>query len=119
MPCTIFCLLKKLKKQGELLLRCEELRDALWTICDTRYDDAGAVLQRSADDGAVMDHLALLGVHAAAAVQVELDRCAAGRLPSTRQHDSWDWCKHTQLSPPSQAQATFSATCCAWTVNSQ
>ncbi|KAF8067189.1 SPEF2 [Scenedesmus sp. PABB004] len=62
---------------GELLLRCEELRDALWGVCDARHEEAEAARLRLAGDGAAAEHVALLGQHLTALVQVELDRFLA------------------------------------------
>jgi hypothetical protein len=43
--------------QGELLLRCEELRDALWAVCDARAEAAEAERLRLSSDGAVVDQV--------------------------------------------------------------
>jgi hypothetical protein len=59
---------------AELLLRCDELRDALWALCDARADAAEAERQRlaaGAAAGAAAE--AVVGAMAALA-QVELDR---------------------------------------------
>lgn len=60
--------------QGELLLRTEELRDALWAICDAKNEEAEAARTKLANDGSAAEHVALLGQHMTSLVQVELDR---------------------------------------------
>lgn len=60
--------------QGELLLRCDELRDALWALCDARADAAEAERLRLAGDGAVVDQVDALAARYATLAQVEADR---------------------------------------------
>lgn len=60
--------------QGELLLRSEELRDALWAICDAKHEEAEAARLKLANDGSAAEHVGLLGQHLTTLVQVEFDR---------------------------------------------
>ena len=60
--------------QGELLLRCDELRDALWALCDARADAAEDERLRLAGDGAVVDQVNALAAQYARLAQVEADR---------------------------------------------
>jgi hypothetical protein len=60
--------------QGELLLRCEELRDALWALCDAKHEAAEAARLKLAADGSAAEHVALLGTQLTSLVQAELDR---------------------------------------------
>lgn len=60
--------------QGELLLRTEELRDALWTICDVKHEEVEAARLKLANDGSAAEHVLLLGQHLTNLVQVEFDR---------------------------------------------
>jgi hypothetical protein len=60
--------------QGELLLRCEELRDALWALCDAKHDSVEAARLKLAADGSAADQVALMGSQLTTLVQVELDR---------------------------------------------
>ncbi len=65
--------------QGELLLRCEELRDVLWEVCDKKAEEAEAERSRLANDTVVVDTVGMSSRQFAAAVQVELDRWGAER----------------------------------------
>lgn len=60
--------------QAELMLRCEELRDALWALCDARAEAAETERLRLAGDGCVVDHTNVLAGRYAELVQVEVDR---------------------------------------------
>lgn len=60
--------------QGELLLRCEELRDTLWALCDAKHDAAEAARLKLAADGSAAEQVALMGNQLTGLVQVELDR---------------------------------------------
>jgi hypothetical protein len=60
--------------QAELLLRSEELRDALWAICDSKHEEAEAARLKLAGDGSAAEHVGLLGQHLTSLAQVELDR---------------------------------------------
>lgn len=60
--------------QGELLLRCEELRDTLWALCDAKHDAAEAARLKLAADGSAAEQVALMGSQLTGLVQVELDR---------------------------------------------
>jgi hypothetical protein len=60
--------------QGELLLRCEELRDALWALCDAKHDAAEAARLKLAADGSAAEQVTLMGARLASLVQVEVDR---------------------------------------------
>jgi len=62
--------------QGELLLRCEELRDGLWALCDAKHEAAEAARLKLAADGSAAEHVALMGQQLTSLVQVELDRWA-------------------------------------------
>jgi hypothetical protein len=62
--------------QAELLLRSEELRDALWGICDSKHEEAEAARLKLAGDGSAAEHISLLGQHLTSLAQVELDRWA-------------------------------------------
>lgn len=64
-------------RQAELLLRSEELRDALWGICDSKHEEAEAARLKLAGDGSAAEHIGLLGLHLTSLAQVELDRWAA------------------------------------------
>ncbi len=59
--------------QAELLLRCEELRDALWELCDQRAEEAEAERARLCGALAATEHAALAGTHLRALCQLELD----------------------------------------------
>jgi hypothetical protein len=58
-------------------LRSEELRDALWAICDSKHEEAEAARLNLAGDGSAAEHIGLLGQHLTSLAQVELDRWAA------------------------------------------
>ncbi len=63
--------------RAELLLRCEELRDALWSLCDKKTEEAEAQRAAVAADTFVADHSATLAQQFVAFAQVEADRFAA------------------------------------------
>jgi len=63
--------------KGEMLLRAEELRDALWDVCDTKRDENQAELERIMGDSWVTDRSVLLVKHFTALVQLEADGFAA------------------------------------------
>ncbi|KXZ56759.1 hypothetical protein GPECTOR_1g684 [Gonium pectorale] len=63
--------------RGELLLRCEELRDALWALCDRKMEEAEAQRSAVAADSFVADHSGTLSQQFVALAQVEGDRFAA------------------------------------------
>ncbi len=60
--------------QAELLLRCDELRDGLWELCDKRAEEADAERIRLGSDASATEHVALAVAHFKALVQVEMDR---------------------------------------------
>jgi hypothetical protein len=60
--------------QGELLLRCEELRDALWALCDAKHDAVEAACLKLAGDGSAAEQVTPMGTQLTSLVQVELDR---------------------------------------------
>ncbi|KAL6765964.1 protein associated with central pair microtubule complex [Haematococcus lacustris] len=60
--------------QAELLLRCDELRDGLWALCDKKMEDAEAERSRIAADSFVSDHTQLLAQFYTSLAQLELDR---------------------------------------------
>lgn len=60
--------------QGELLLRCEELRDALWALCDAKHDAVEAARLKLAADGSAAEQVTLMGARLTSLVQVEVDR---------------------------------------------
>lgn len=66
--------LKLKETQAELVLRAEELREALWALCDKKMEDAEAERARVAADTFVTDHTAILGQYFTSLAQVELDR---------------------------------------------
>jgi len=57
--------------RAELLLRSEELRDALWDVCDAKLDEAGAERAVIEADSWLPDHLAAVVAHFVALVQLE------------------------------------------------
>ncbi|EFJ52136.1 hypothetical protein VOLCADRAFT_103155 [Volvox carteri f. nagariensis] len=63
--------------RGELMLRCEELRDQLWALCDRKMEEAEAQRAAVAADSFVADHCSLLAQQFVALAQVEADRFAA------------------------------------------
>ncbi|GIL73035.1 hypothetical protein Vretimale_4669 [Volvox reticuliferus] len=63
--------------RGELMLRCEELRDQLWALCDRKMEEAEAQRAAVAADSFVADHSGLLAQQFVALAQVEGDRFAA------------------------------------------
>ena len=64
------------RTKGELLVRADELRDALWDICDAKLQEAVDERQRTVDDTYVADHTVLATGHYVAMVQLELDKFA-------------------------------------------
>eukprot|EP00899_Mesostigma_viride_P005423 jgi/Mesvir1/14882/Mv25026-RA.1 len=60
--------------KAELLLRTDELRDALWDICDRRLEECMEELKSIKTDSWIKDHAAILASHFAALVQLEVDR---------------------------------------------
>jgi hypothetical protein len=78
-----------LLRQAELLLRIEELRDALWGICDSKHEEAEAARLKLAGDGSAAEHIGLLGQHLTSLAQVELDRWESRRSTSTA--TEWHW----------------------------
>ncbi|WIA32871.1 hypothetical protein OEZ86_006045 [Tetradesmus obliquus] len=68
---------KAKETQAELLLRSEELRDALWGICDSKHEESEAARLKLAGDGSAAEHIGLLGLHLTSLAQVELDRFLA------------------------------------------
>jgi hypothetical protein len=78
--------------QGELLLRCEELRDALWSQCDARQEAAEGERASLAGDPATVEHVGLLGQQYAQLVQVEVDRWVVwGRWVGVGGVSGWGW----------------------------
>lgn len=73
--------------QGELLLRCEELRDGLWALCDAKHEAAEAARLKLAADGSAAEHVALMGQQLTSLVQVELDRWGIHCLDSSTEQD--------------------------------
>lgn len=65
-----------LRPQAELLLRCEELRDELWDLCDAKMEANEAEKQRITADSFTPDQLAATSQQLLALVQLELDRFA-------------------------------------------
>lgn len=63
--------------RAELVLRCEEVREALWALCDRKMEEAEAQRAKVAADSFVADRGALLGQQFVALAQVEADRFAA------------------------------------------
>jgi hypothetical protein len=57
-----------------LLLRCEELRDALWALCDAKHDAVEAARLKLAADGSAAEQVSLMGARLTSLVQVEVDR---------------------------------------------
>ena len=55
---------------AELVLRAEELREALWALCDAKMEAAEAERARVAADSFVPDHTNILGHYYAALTQV-------------------------------------------------
>ncbi|KAG2442556.1 hypothetical protein HXX76_002642 [Chlamydomonas incerta] len=76
--------------RGELLLRAEELRDALWAMCDKKMEEAEAQRAAVASDTFVPDHCATLAQQFVALAQVEGDRFAAA-LNFLRSHAHSKW----------------------------
>lgn len=67
--------LRKAKEtQAELVLRSDELRDALWEVCDRKMEEAEAERARIAGDSFAADHVGLLAQQYTALTQLELDR---------------------------------------------
>lgn len=60
--------------KAELLLRCEELRDGLWALCDAKHEAAESARLKLAGEGTAAEQVALMGTHLATLVQLELDR---------------------------------------------
>ncbi|KAL0048541.1 hypothetical protein WJX82_005372 [Trebouxia sp. C0006] len=60
--------------RAELLLRCDELQDALWEVCDQRMNDNEAQLRTLKEDTLLKEHAGVVAVAGGQAVQVELDR---------------------------------------------
>lgn len=63
--------------QAELLLRCEELRDELWDMCDTKMEENEAEVKRIMSDSFTPDQLNASQQQLTALAQLELDRFAA------------------------------------------
>ena len=64
------------RTKGELLVRADELRDALWDICDAKLQEAVDERRKIVDDTFVADHVVLATNHYVAMVQLELDKYA-------------------------------------------
>jgi hypothetical protein len=64
-------------QKAELLLRCDELRDALWALCDARAEAAEAERARLAAGGTAGDLVGALAGRYGQLVQVEVDRFVA------------------------------------------
>ncbi|KAG2499886.1 hypothetical protein HYH03_002175 [Edaphochlamys debaryana] len=89
--------------RGELLLRCEELRDALWALCDKKMEEAEAQRSAVAADTFVVDHSATLTQQFVALAQVEADRFVAA-LNFLRSHAASQW---GPLVPPTKDLASL------------
>ena len=64
------------RTKGELLVRADELRDALWDICDAKLQEAVDERRKIVEDTYVADHVVLATNHYVAMVQLELDKYA-------------------------------------------
>ena len=64
------------RTKGELLVRADELRDALWDICDAKLQEAVDERRKIVEDAYVADHVVLATNHYVAMVQLELDKYA-------------------------------------------
>ncbi|KAK9824418.1 hypothetical protein WJX72_010134 [[Myrmecia] bisecta] len=60
--------------KAELLLRCNELRDALWELCDARLQANEHQAAKIRDDSYVRDHTRATATSLSAMVQLEVDR---------------------------------------------
>jgi hypothetical protein len=60
--------------QAELLLRCDELRDVLWALCDARADAAEAERARITAGGAGAEAADTVAAALGGLAQVEVDR---------------------------------------------
>ncbi len=60
--------------QAELVLRSDELRDALWALCDQKAEEAEAARALILSDTYIGDQTVVLGQCFAGLVQVEMDR---------------------------------------------
>lgn len=65
---------KKQEVIAELLLRADELRDALWDVCDQRLQENEEEHKAIAKDSYVADHANITTAQVQALLQVELDR---------------------------------------------
>lgn len=70
-------LLKSRETVAELVLRSDELRDALWAVCDAKMAENEAERKKIEADGFVADHVGLTAQHFTALLQVEVDRFLA------------------------------------------
>ena len=67
---------RKLREtQAELALRSEELREALWALCDKKLEEGEGEKAKVAGDSFIADHTAILGHLYIALAQVR--RCGA------------------------------------------
>ena len=64
------------RTKGELLVRADELRDALWDVCDAKLQEAVDERKKIVEDTYVADHVVLATNHYVAMVQLELDKYA-------------------------------------------
>eukprot|EP00803_Ostreobium_quekettii_P002527 evm.model.scf_1208EXC.6 EVM.evm.TU.scf_1208EXC.6 scf_1208EXC:28213-40026(-) len=60
--------------KAELMLRCEELRDAAWEVCDAKLHDSQAELQRIASSAFVEEQTKMIECLFIAMIQIEHDR---------------------------------------------
>jgi hypothetical protein len=60
--------------QAELMLRSEEVRDALWALCDAKHEAGEVARLKLASEGCAAEHVALLGQHFGSLAQAEVDR---------------------------------------------
>jgi hypothetical protein len=56
------------------VLRSEELREALWGLCDKKMEEAEAERSRAASDSFVPDHTSIMSTYYLALAQMEVDR---------------------------------------------
>ncbi len=56
------------------MLRCQELRDALWDVCDDRSEEAETERSKVSNDGCITEHIAHSAQGYTSIAQMELDR---------------------------------------------
>lgn len=72
----------------------EELREALWALCDQRHDASEAERRKAAPDACIVECVNMVAQGTAALVQAEVDRCAAWGWPASMRGAASEhtWC---------------------------